>query len=479
MARVLIIDDEEPIRFSLRGILEDEGYDVLEAGTAEEGLAVVDTESPDLVFLDIWLPGMDGLAAQAMLRSEHPDLPVVMISGHGTIETAVTAIQQGAYDFIEKPLSLEKVVIIAARALEAVTLRRENKVLRTALPEQDELLGQSPAMLAFRELLSRVAPTDAWVLLTGENGTGKELAARALHAGSRRAAAPMIAVNCAAIPEELIESELFGHEKGAFTSAEQARPGRFEMANKGTLFLDEIGDMSLKTQAKILRILQEQSFERVGGTRTIRVDVRVIAATNKNLEEAIAAGAFREDLYYRLRVVPLHLPPLRERGDDIQLLLAAFTRRLCQVHGCNPPQYASDTLEQLKRYAWPGNVRELRNFAERMVILYGNRTVAPADLPSEMGVTLSETTSKAFFPLSASDTPPSEKERLLHRAMLLAPALESDLDFKKARALFEARYLAAKLHECGGNITRLAETIGLERSYLHRKLKSYNIQSAE
>ena len=238
MARILIIDDEEPIRFSLRGILEDEGYEVLEAATAEEGLEVADAERPDLVFLDIWLPGMDGLTAQARLKGNHPDLPVVMISGHGTIETAVSAIQQGAYDFIEKPLSLEKVVIVAARALEAGSLRRENQVLRTVLPEQDELIGQSPVMLKFQELLARVAPTDVWVLLTGENGTGKELAARALHAWSRRADAPMIAVNCAAIPEELIESELFGHEKGAFTSADQARAGRFEMANNGTLFLD-------------------------------------------------------------------------------------------------------------------------------------------------------------------------------------------------------------------------------------------------
>ena len=364
MARILIIDDEEPIRFSLRGILEDEGYEVLEAATAEEGLEVADAERPDLVFLDIWLPGMDGLTAQARLKGNHPDLPVVMISGHGTIETAVSAIQQGAYDFIEKPLSLEKVVIVAARALEAGSLRRENQVLRTVLPEQDELIGQSPVMLKFQELLARVAPTDVWVLLTGENGTGKELAARALHAGSRRADAPMIAVNCAAIPEELIESELFGHEKGAFTSADQARAGRFEMANNGTLFLDEIGDMSLKTQAKILRILQEQSFERVGGTRTIKVDVRVIAATNKNLEEAIAAGTFREDLYYRLRVVPLHLPPLRERGGDLDLLLAAFTERLCRVHACKAPVYAPETMERLRRYPWPGNVRELKNFVE-------------------------------------------------------------------------------------------------------------------
>lgn len=466
MARILIIDDEEPIRFSLRGILEDEGYEVLEAATAEEGLEVADAERPDLVFLDIWLPGMDGLTAQARLKGNHPDLPVVMISGHGTIETAVSAIQQGAYDFIEKPLSLEKVVIVAARALEAGSLRRENQVLRTVLPEQDELIGQSPVMLKFQELLARVAPTDVWVLLTGENGTGKELAARALHAGSRRADAPMIAVNCAAIPEELIESELFGHEKGAFTSADQARAGRFEMANNGTLFLDEIGDMSLKTQAKILRILQEQSFERVGGTRTIKVDVRVIAATNKNLEEAIAAGTFREDLYYRLRVVPLHLPPLRERGGDLDLLLAAFTERLCRVHACKEPVYAPETMERLRRYPWPGNVRELRNFAERMVLLFGGKTVLPVDLPPEM-------TPQGKPEPSAEAASAACEPAFLPQSAVLGP----DLDFKKARAVFEARYLEAKLHECGGNITRLAETIGLERSYLHRKLKGYGISS--
>ena len=466
MARILIIDDEEPIRFSLRGILEDEGYEVLEAATAEEGLEVADAERPDLVFLDIWLPGMDGLTAQARLKGNHPDLPVVMISGHGTIETAVSAIQQGAYDFIEKPLSLEKVVIVAARALEAGSLRRENQVLRTVLPEQDELIGQSPVMLKFQELLARVAPTDVWVLLTGENGTGKELAARALHAGSRRADAPMIAVNCAAIPEELIESELFGHEKGAFTSADQARAGRFEMANNGTLFLDEIGDMSLKTQAKILRILQEQSFERVGGTRTIKVDVRVIAATNKNLEEAIAAGTFREDLYYRLRVVPLHLPPLRERGGDLDLLLAAFTERLCRVHACKAPVYAPETMERLRRYPWPGNVRELRNFAERMVILFSGKTVLPVDLPPEM-------TPQGKPEPSAEAASAACEPAFLPQSAVLDP----DLDFKKARAVFEARYLEAKLHECGGNITRLAETIGLERSYLHRKLKGYGISS--
>ena len=460
-ARVLIIDDEEAIRFSLRGILEDEGMEVLEASDAESGLALADGEALDLVFLDIWLPGMDGLAALDLLRADHPDVPVVMISGHGTIETAVSAIRRGAYDFIEKPLSLEKIVILAARAIETAALRRENLLLRTSLPEREELLGQSPAMLEFKSQLLKVAPTDAWVLLTGENGTGKELAARALHAGSRRAGAPMIAVNCAASPEELIESELFGHEKGAFTSAEAARPGRFEMANKGTLFLDEIGDMSLKTQAKILRILQEQSFERVGGGRTIRVDVRVVAATNKNLEEAIAAGTFREDLYYRLRVVPLHLPPLRERRADIAPLLHCFTSRLSAVHGAVPPDFSPEALERLEAYAWPGNVRELRNFVERMVILHAGRRIGPADLPPEMRGAAGP--SSCSCPRAAGTG-----GGLFPDDLFLGP----DMDFKKARAAFEARYLAVKLSECGGNITRLAESVGLERSYVHRKLKS-------
>ena len=454
-AKILVIDDEEAIRLSLRGILEDEGYEVLEAGSAEEGLAVVDSAAPDLVFLDIWLPGMDGLAALAALQAAHPKLPVIIISGHGTIETAVAAIRQGAYDFIEKPLSLDKIVIIAARALEAGALRRENALLKTFQPDEDQLVGQSPAMTEFKEMLRRVAPTDAWVLLTGENGTGKELAARALHAGSRRASAPMVAVNCAAIPEDLIESELFGHEKGAFTSAEGTRIGRFELAHKGTLCLDEIGDMSLRTQAKILRILQEQCFERVGGTRSIKVNVRVIAATNKNLEEAIAEGTFREDLYYRLRVVPLHLPPLRERIGDVRPLLETFLQRQSVAHGITPPRFTEEALQMLEAYSWPGNVRELRNFAERMGILFSGRVIESSALPQE--ITGRQQTQAA--------TQPQVEDSLLRQ------------DFKTARAMFESRYLTARLHECGGNITRLAESIGLERSYLHRKLKACGIKT--
>ncbi|AGC50110.1 sigma-54 dependent transcriptional regulator [Lawsonia intracellularis] len=463
-ARILIIDDEDSIRFSLKGIFEDEGHEVLERASAEEGLKCVDVESPDLVFLDIWLPGMDGLMALDHIQALHQELPVIMISGHATIETAVTAIRQGAYDFIEKPLSLEKVLITANRAIETVRLRRENKLLRTVLPEESEFIGQSPVILKFKSLLSQVAPTDAWVLLTGENGTGKELAAQALHKGSSRYQKPFIAVNCAAIPEELIESELFGHEKGAFTGADASRAGRFELAHKGTLFLDEIGDMSLKTQAKILRILQEQCFEKIGSVRTIKVDVRVIAATNKNLEDAISDGTFRQDLYYRLRVVPLHLPPLRERDSDIELLLNRFVIQLSKRYRREPPIFLDEVFPVLKQYCWPGNVRELLNFVERMVILYSGKKVCLTDLPQEMHTKRSIDPSKKQFNISQE---------------ISSIITSSDIDFKQAKIAFETKFLTEKLHAYQGNITRLAEAIGLERSYLYRKLKSYGIYLSE
>ena len=456
MARILIIDDEEPIRFSLRGILEDEGYEVLEAATAEEGLEVADAERPDLVFLDIWLPGMDGLTAQARLKGNHPDLPVVMISGHGTIETAVSAIQQGAYDFIEKPLSLEKVVIVAARALEAGSLRRENQVLRTILPEQDELIGQSPVMLKFQELLARVAPTDVWVLLTGENGTGKELAARALHAGSRRADAPMIAVNCAAIPEELIESELFGHEKGAFTSADQARAGRFEMANNGTLFLDEIGDMPLALQAKILRCIQEKAIEPVGSNTTQKVDVRIIAATNQNLVEAIEKGKFRRDLYYRLNVYPIIMPSLRERKEDIPLLAEHFALRAAGEMGKVPVTFTEAALEILKNHTWPGNIRELHNTLYRYLTLgkvqLGTLQVGSGQLPA------------------GGQTGTGEAE---HRQALPQEPLASALD------RFEREYLLETLRRNDWNRAETADILGIDRRTLFRKIKQFDLEDEE
>jgi two-component system nitrogen regulation response regulator NtrX len=453
---ILVVDDEEGIRFSLRGILEDEGYEVMEAESGEVALSTLEAQSPSLILLDIWLSGIDGLSVLETVREKWPDIPVIMISGHGSIETAVTAIKKGAFDFIEKPLSLEKVIVCVNKALEFNSIRQENRALKERI-ESDHthrLTGESAPIVALRRQIEQVAPTDAWVLITGENGTGKEIVARSIHQQSRRAERPLVAVNCAAIPEELIESELFGHEKGAFTGAESAQAGKFELAHTGTLFLDEIGDMSLKTQAKILRILQEQKFERVGGRKTIMVDVRVIAATNKDLQEEIKAGNFREDLYYRLRVFPLEVPPLRSRGRDVVLLIEEFIARLTKMHGFRAMSFTQEALDCIQRYPWPGNVRELKNFVERMLIVHGGSEVGPEDLPAEYLQAASSATQNADSAVS--------------------PGI---MDFKEARADFEARFLRQKLRECDGNITRLAESIGMERSYLYRKLKSFGIQS--
>lgn len=454
-ATILIVDDEDSIRISLRGILEDEGYTVVEAESGQAAIDYLNANSIDLVLLDVWMPGMDGLETLSHIHQSDPDLPVVMISGHGTIETAVTAIKQGAYDFIEKPLSLNKVLIIIERALEISALKRENSQLKEHSDESTGgPMGASDAILQLREQISRVAPLDTWVLITGENGTGKELVARSIHHSSKRANKSLVALNCAAIPEELIESELFGHEKGAFTGADKAKVGKFEMAHQGTLFLDEIGDMSLKTQAKILRILQEKSFERVGGNKIFHVDVRVIAATNKNLEEAIANGEFREDLYYRLKVFPIHVPPLRERGNDILLLLDYLSTILSQELGLAPAIFSKAARETLLGYQWPGNVRELRNFIERMLILHAGKEIDSAELPPEiMNNQATQGTDNMEFTFSS---------------------IESS-DFKAARNAFEAQFLASKLEEYGGNVSRLAEAIGLDRSFLHKKLKSHQI----
>ena len=472
-ARILIVDDEPGIRLSLQGILEeDEGHVVLEAETAESALELIATEMPDLVFLDIWLPGMDGMDALAQIKEDYPALPVIMISGHGNIETAVAAIRMGAHDFIEKPLSLEKIVLAVNRTMEFVNLKRENQALKANLADAPlELDGESPAILEVKRQIAQVAPTAAWVLITGENGTGKEIAARSVYAQSQRSKEQFVAVNCAAIPEELIESELFGHEKGAFTGADTARPGKFELAHQGTLFLDEIGDMSLKTQAKILRILQEREFERVGGSRTIRVDVRVIAATNKNMEEEIASGRFREDLYYRLNVFPLVLPPLSSRGKDILLLCALFQHNLVSKHGFKPLLLTSSAKQAILNYAWPGNVRELRNFMERMLIIHGGKEVTVTNLPTEMQ-------GFAAKPSFAPNSLPAQNPSCLELAPEVCHALALN-DLRKARQEFEICFLRSKFQQYGGNISRLAEVVGVERSHLSRKLKTYGIQQED
>ena len=469
-ATILIVDDEEGIRISLRGILEDEGHTVEEAGSAESALEFLQSNTIDLIFLDVWLPKMDGLALLDLIKQQYAEIPVLMISGHGNIETAVNAIKKGAHDFIEKPLSLDKVVLAAERAIEFTALRRENSQLKENIASSKAYgpMGSSPMMADLREQIARVAPLDTWVLISGENGTGKELVARAVHSMSRRHNKPMVALNCAAIPEELIESELFGHEKGAFTGADTAKTGKFEMAHNGTLFLDEIADMSLKTQAKILRILQEKTFERVGGNRVFHVDVRVIAATNKDLESAIQRGEFREDLYYRLRVFPLHVPPLRERGMDILLLAEYLSVTLSQDLGLAPVSFTDEAKVVLLGYPWPGNVRELRNFIERMIILHPGKKVRFDDLPEEYRLrsgrvlSLERAEKKQDMPGVLADQK--------------GTGGDEEIDFKTARSAFEAHFLATKLQEFGGNVSRLAEAIGLERSYLHRKLKLYNIQ---
>ena len=448
---ILIIDDEAAIRETLSGILGDEGFAPLAAGSAEEGLQLLDEKNVDLVLLDIWLPGMDGMEGLRMIRQRLPHLPVIMISGHGTVETAVQATRMGAFDFIEKPLSYDKTVLAIRKGLEVSRLERENRLLRASGPDRARLIGDSPLMQLLREQIDRVAPTDAWVLIRGGHGTGKELVAQTIHAQSQRSRHPMVAVNCAAIPEELIESELFGHVKGAFTGATETRKGKFDLANGSTLFLDEIGDMSLKSQAKVLRILQEQKFERVGGARTIEVDVRVLAATNKNLEEEIERGRFRADLFYRLNVVPIVVPDLVERREDVPLLVEEFARQFARK-GLPAKRFAADAVQLLQRHAWPGNVRELRNLVERLMIMTPADTVTAADV--------------ALFLGGAPLVPPP------------APAAGGDykgLDYKEARRRFETDYLQARLDENDGNVSRTAEQIGMERSHLHKKVKALGI----
>ncbi|MBI2222991.1 MAG: sigma-54-dependent Fis family transcriptional regulator [Acidobacteria bacterium] len=448
---VLIVDDEAGVRSALSGVLGDEGYEVEAVASGEACLDRLARGPADVVVLDIWLPGMDGLATLARMRERRVDAEVIMISGHGNIESAVRAIKLGAFDFVEKPLSLEKTVLVVRNALRQRQLEAENRALRATVDRRLTMVGESYLMAQLREQVAMAAPTNGRVLIYGENGTGKELVARTVHAMSRRRHGPFVEVNCAAIPEELIESELFGHVKGSFTGAVADRRGKFELADGGTLFLDEIGDMSVKTQAKVLRALQEQVVERVGGSATIRVDVRVLAATNKELPSEIRAGRFREDLYFRLNVIPIFVPPLRDREADIALLADHFMAELAREYGRRVKRFDAAALSKLRAYRWPGNVRELRNVIERLMIMVPGDVIALADLAFLEG--------SVAEPAAAS---PSATVSSLH----------------DAREQFERDYILRALAAQNGNISRTAEVLGVERSNLYRKMRAFGIAPA-
>ena len=446
---ILIVDDEPSIIQSLHGILTDEGFEVIDADGGLKALDIIKETIPDIIVLDIWMPDIDGIETLKRIRELYPSVQVIMISGHGTIETAVRATKLGAYDFIEKPLSLEKVLLSINNALNYNRLEAELDLFRERERLKYQITGHSQAITELKEQIKIVAPTNAWVLIVGENGTGKELVAHTIHRLSKRNTKPLIEVNCAAIPEDLIESELFGHEKGAFTGATTMKRGKFDQANNGMLFLDEIGDMSLKAQSKVLRILQEQRFERVGGNRTISVDVRVIAATNKNLEKEIERGTFRDDLYFRLNVIPMRIPPLRERVDDIQELVNEFLDEFSLDTKKERKFLSPDAMELLKKYTWPGNVRELKNLTERMAIMYPGRVITAKEIPPPFNTSrIEEGKLETFF---SFDT------------------------LKEAREMLEKNFIASKLKEFEGNISKTAEAIGVERSNLHKKIKAYGL----
>jgi two-component system nitrogen regulation response regulator NtrX len=447
---ILVVDDEESICQTLGGILTDEGHEVVTAGSGEEALRILEEEQPHLILLDIWLPGMDGIETLKAIKAAYPQLQVVMMSGHGTIETAVKATKLGAFDFIEKPLSLEKVILAVNHALDLVRLEEENLLLRQSVSHEYELTGKSGPIQDLKEMIGIVAPTNAWILIMGENGTGKELVARSIHRQSRRVQKPFIEVNCAAIPEDLIESELFGHEKGAFTGATAKKRGKFDLADEGTIFLDEVADMSLKAQAKVLRILQEKKFERVGGNRLIPTDVRVLAATNKDLEKEMEEGRFRQDLYYRLNVIPLRIPPLRDRREDVPLLVNRFLKDFAWKEGDAEKKVTDEVMTVLMRYHWPGNVRELKNIIERLVIMTPTGVISKCDIAP-------------LFEEGKTQAYPPESEI-------------SSGTFRAAKQDFERQYIVRKLREFDGNISRTAEAIGLERSNLHKKIRSYDLE---
>jgi two-component system, NtrC family, nitrogen regulation response regulator NtrX len=449
---VLVVDDEPGIRDSLRGLLEDEGFDVEAVATGEACLDAVDGRPFACVLLDIFLgDGIDGLTVLERLRAEWPGLPVVMISGHGTIETAVRATKLGAFDFIEKPLAAERTLVAVRNAMRHAELERANVAMREQLAAGEAMIGRSAPVRALRQQIAFAAPTNGRVLIYGESGTGKELVARLIHESSKRAAGPFVEVNCAAVPEELIESELFGHVRGAFTGASAPKVGKFAQADGGTLFLDEVGDMSQRMQSKVLRALEEQRFEPVGGQQAVSVDVRVVAATNKRLEAEVERGAFREDLFYRLNVIPFELPPLRERSEDVPLLVDHFNARFSAEYGHEPKRFSEEASERLREYRWPGNVRELRNTIERVIIMHRPVDVGAADLP----------------PLNADADPSS------------GPSWLSFSSLRHGKEAYEREYILRKLDECDGNVARTAREMGIDRSHLYRRMKALGIPGRE
>lgn len=444
---LLIVDDEQPILHSLGGLLSDEGFNVLTAPNGYECLKTMETEHPDLVLLDIWMPGLDGIETLREIKKSHPGIPVIMISGHGTIDTAVTATKYGAFSFIEKPISIDKVIVAINNALNFRRLEEENRFLRTRMIAKNTIDGSSPLILALSQQIVAAAPTEAAILITGENGTGKELAARAIHQFSTHSENSLITVNCAAIPKALFESELFGHERGAFEGATAKHIGRFEMADGGTLFFNEIGDMSLTNQGKLLQVIEEKRFCRLGGSRVHDVNVRIIASTNKDLRQEIEAGRFREDLYFRLNGVPLHMPPLRERLEDLPLLVERFTREWCKSAASPPKHFSRETLETLTRHSWPGNVRELKNLVERLLITVNKETIAPSDLPA---------------PYRAPE--PLETRNGLDELAGIA-------DFQEAKAAFEREYIKRRLAECDNDINATAKSLGVSKSHITKVMK--------
>ncbi|MBT8371446.1 MAG: sigma-54 dependent transcriptional regulator [Deltaproteobacteria bacterium] len=450
---ILIVDDEPSILQTLGGLLTDEGFEVITALNGYEALKVIDVESPDLVLLDIWMPGIDGIETLKEIKKENPNIQVIIVTGHGTIETAVKATKLGAFDLIEKPLSIDKVILSINNALNFRRLEEENRYLRRKTLEKNSIDGNSPVITELRKQIDAVAPTDSWVLITGENGTGKELVARTIHQLSSRSEFPMIDVNCAAIPDELIESELFGHEKGSIAGALNKKVGKFELASNGTIFLDEIGDMSLVTQSKILRVLQEQQFQRVGGSRTLQVSVRVIAASNKDLNDEIVSGKFRKDLFYRINVVPITVPALRHRQEDIPLLVETFLNENVKKGLGSRKDISKKALNLLQAYEWPGNVRELKNLLERLTIMVDGELIDVVDLPVP------------YNPRTLESADMGESQLLTNDSL------------KSAKKSFEKAYLRNKLLEHENNVSKTAKAIGVERSYLHKLIKRLKIKN--